>query len=282
MIVYFNGKYSDLDDVKVSPFDRGFQYADGVYEVMRTYNHKFFRYEDHINRLAYSLKEVKIRFVEFNEVKKILRKLVESNNQQESEVVAYIQITRGTLFPRKHSFPPESVPPTVFISTTKINNSNSINTGVKIILEEDMRWKRCDIKSISLLPAVLANQHAVEESAGETVFINKGFLTEGSHTNFFGIKQDVVFTAPLSNLILSGVTRKVVLEICKSLNIKVKESAIKKSDLENYNEFFITGTTTEIKPVVQINNWIVDRGNPGNVTQKIFNEFFKLTLRQNL
>lgn len=283
MIVYFNGKYLDLNDVKVSPFDRGFQYADGVYEVMRTYKGKFFRYEDHMQRLAYSLNEIKIKFDKLNDLTGILARLVDANNQNNEEITAYIQVTRGAAFPRKHSFPPERVSPTVFVSTSALpKNTFSIDEGIKVILEQDIRWKRCDIKSISLLPSILANQHAVEQSAGEAVWVNDGSLTEGSHTNFFGVREGVLYTAPLSNLILSGVTRKVILEICDSLGIQVKESAIKENELESFDEFFITGTTTEVKPVVQINNLIISSGRPGVLTGKLYEAFIKTAYSHSL
>ena len=278
MVVYFNGQYSELNDVKISPFERGFQYADGVYEVMRTYSGKFFRYEDHMQRLAYSLNEIKIKFNSLNEIDKILKKLIETNHQENDDIVAYIQITRGASFPRKHSFPPENVSPTVFITTSSlVKNAETINDGIKVILEKDIRWKRCDIKSVSLLPSVLANQHAVEESAGEAVWVNNGFLTEGSHTNFFGIRNGVLYTAPLSSLILAGVTRKVILEVCESLNIEINETAIKENELEGFDEFFISGTTTEIKPVVQIDNRVVSNGRPGEITKRIYEGFVKVT-----
>jgi D-alanine transaminase len=274
MKVFFNGKIDNLDNIKLSPFDRGFLYADGVYEVIRTYNGKFFRLEDHLERLIYSSNSIKINFKEIDKIENILYQLI-NENKFASAVMAYIQITRGTYFPRKHSFPEQNINPTVFISVNPLSEDRTENeTGIKVILQKDVRWQRCDIKSVSLLPNVLANQQAKGESAGEAVWVNKGFLLEGSHTNFFGVKNGEVWTAPLSNLILSGVTRKVILELCNSLNIQYKEQAIGENEIKSFDEFFISGTTTEIKPVIQINKMKIQNGKPGKLTKRLQTAFY--------
>jgi len=276
MKVYFNGKYEELDNVKVSPYDRGFLYADGVYEVIRTYNGKFFRFADHMERLIYSLNSLRIIYDDVNQIENVLNQL-KNENDYFSEATAYIQITRGSYFPRKHSFPEKNVNPTIFISVNPlIENRIENETGIKVILEKDIRWKRCDIKSVSLLPSVLANQHAKEESAGEAVWVNNGYLLEGSHTNFFGIKNEKLWTAPLSNSILSGVTRKVILELCEKINIAYLEEAINENDIKNFDEFFISGTTTEIKPVIQIDQLKISDDKPGKITKKLQSAFYDL------
>ncbi|MGD1006628.1 MAG: aminotransferase class IV [Ignavibacteriaceae bacterium] len=276
MIVYFNGKFLELDDVKISPFDRGFLYADGVYEVIRTYYGKLFRYADHLERFRNSLKAIKINFAETDVLEDNIYKLFKVNKYSNPNLSIYIQVTRGVSFPRKHSFPPDEVRATIFISVSPIeNDALMIDKGIKVILEEDIRWSRCNIKSISLLPAVLANQHAVEEGAEEAILIKDEYLMEGSHTNFWGIKNGEAWTAPLSNFILPGVTRTVILEICNSIGIKVSEQAIHKSDIKNFDEFFISGTTTEIKSVTQINGRIIGNGKTGEITGKIYNAYLK-------
>jgi len=276
MIVYFNGQFSELDDVKVSPFDRGFLYADGVYEVIRTYYGKLFRYAEHLERFRNSLSEIKINFAGTEELEKNIYKLFELNKYSNPNISIYIQVTRGVSFPRKHSFPTVEVKPTVFIYALPIeNDTHNIDEGIKAILDEDVRWSRCNIKSISLLPAVLANQHAVEEGAEEAILIRDEHLMEGSHTNFWGIRNGEVWTAPLSNLILPGVTRTVILEVCNSLGLNVIEQAINKNDIKNFNEFFISGTTTEIKPVIQINELKIGNGKPGKITNKIYNGYLE-------
>jgi D-alanine transaminase len=276
MIVYFNGQFQELNEVKISPFDRGFLYADGVYEVIRTYYGKLFRYADHLERFKASLDAIKINYAETDLLEKNIYKLFELNKYTNPNICVYIQITRGVSFPRKHSFPSADVKPTVFISASPIeNDEHVINKGIKAILEEDTRWTRCNIKSVSLLPAVLANQHAVEEGAEEAIMIRDSKLMEGSHTNFWGVKNGEVWTAPLSNLILPGITRTVILEICNNIGLKVIEQAIDKNDIDKFDEFFISGTTTEVKPVTKIEDNFIGNGRPGEITCKIYDAYLK-------
>jgi len=148
--------------------------------------------------------------------------------------------------------------------------------GIKVILQEDIRWLRCDIKSVSLLPVVLANQKASEAGAAEAILVRDGKITEGTHTNFLAVKDEMVFTAPLSNLILEGITRRVALELCKKLKINFREEFISINKLKDFDEFFITSTTKEITPVVKIDNWTVSNGIPGKVTMYLQSEFKKL------
>ncbi len=271
MKVYFNKQYLELDEVRISPFDRGFQYADGVYEVMRTYYGRLFRAPDHLERLKDSLQAIGIKYNEVDKLENVIYELIKLNEFDENDASAYIQITRGEFYPRKHSFPPENVKPTVFVSVTPVKEDrNKFPEGIKVILERDIRWSRCDIKSISLLPSVLANQHAVEKDAEEAIWERDGYLYEGSHTNFWGVKNGVVFTAPLSHYILPGVSRKVVIEVCRKNGMEVKEEEINKPDLKYFDEFFITGTNTEVKPVIQIDDWKVGDGKPGQITKKIY------------
>jgi len=281
MIVYFNGQYLKLEEVKISPFDRGFQYADGVYEVIRTYFGKLFRYADHLERLKDSLRETRINYTRTGELEECIYKLFELNKFTSPNISVYIQITRGEYFPRKHSFPPGEVNPTVFISTFPIEDEiAAFEKGIKVILEKDIRWSKCNIKSISLLPNVLSNQRAVEEGAEEAIWLRDGKLLEGSHTNFWGIKNNEVWTAPLSNFILPGVSRKVIFEICSNMGINVLEQAISENEINQFNEFFITGTTTEIKPVGFIGNVQIGDGLPGINTKKIYYAFLEYINRR--
>lgn len=276
MIVYFNEKYLPLDEVKISPYDRGFHYADGVYEVFRTYNGKPFRFASHIKRLKYSLNELNICFNDLKEFEFISLNLAEMNKILPEDFSVYIQITRGVQFPRKHNYE-NNLTPTVFVSVSKIkDNSEQLDKGVKIILEEDIRWTRCDVKSVSILPSTLAKTKAVNQNAYEAIFHRDNKITEGSHTNFFAVKDSVVYTAPLSNFILEGITREVVIELCAENKIKVIEDYIRVDQLKGFDEFFITGTTTEITPVIRIADSIVGNGLPGKVTrliQKYFREY---------
>jgi D-alanine transaminase len=277
MFIYLNNAIIPLADSHLSPFDRGFLFADGVYESIRTYNRKLFRYEDHLERLKRSLKETMIDFDRLNSIENIIYKLIKKNNI-EKESLVYLQITRGPAQQRTHSFPKEKTTPTLFISVKEFKEDiEEQSKGVKVILQEDVRWLRCDIKSTSLLPVVLASQKASEEGATEAILIRDGMITEGTHTNFFAVKDETVFTAPKSRLILDGITRKVVLEFCEKFKIDFKEEFIDKDDLKNFTEFFITSTTKEITPVTMIDYWQINNGEPGKITMSLQSVFKKIT-----
>ena len=274
MFVYFNDKYIPHEDVRLSPFDRAFLFAEGVYEALRTYNGKLFRLDDHLERLRYSLTQLEIPFNDFSLIEEITSKLARINNIT-NDYSVYLQISRGVSFPRTHDYEDDLIPNVfAFVKPIK-DNSREIKDGVKVILEKDLRWLRCDIKSTSLLPSVMANQGAMRKNAYEAILFRNDFITEGSHTNFFAVKNNKVFTAPISNYILNGVTRKVVLEICNANKVNFIEEQIKVNDLKTFNEFFLTGTTTEIMPIVQIDDWVVGDGKPGILTRTIQEIFFK-------
>ncbi len=273
MIAYYNGSYLPVDKISVSPFDRGFLFSDGVYEALRTYNRKLFMIQNHLDRLRYSIEQTNINFTEFDKLEKIIFTCAEKNNIAK-DFSAYIQITRGISFPRTHHYN-EHIKSNLFVFTTELKNrEQELTNGVSIILERDIRWNRCDIKSVSLLPNVMANQNAFINGCYEAVFYRDTFITEGSHTNFFAVKDGKVITAPLSNFILNGVTRNIVFKLCNENNIPIEESYILLADVFNYDEFFLTGTLTEITPVVKIDNNIIGNGSPGLLTKKIQKLFY--------
>lgn len=277
MIAYYNGDYLPVENISISPFDRGFLFSDGVYEALRTYNKKLFMLQKHLDRLKYSLEQTGISFSEFGKLEEIIFTCAQKNKISQDFSV-YIQITRGISFPRTHHYH-HQIKPNLFVYTTELKNrERELNEGVSVILERDIRWNRCDIKSISLLPNVMANQNAFIKGCYEAVFYRDTFITEGSHTNFFAIKDGKVITAPLSNFILNGVTRNIVFSICNENNIPIEEEYILLTDIFVYDEFFLTGTTTEITPVVKIDDNIIGDGLPGKLTrkiQKLFYDFVK-------
>ncbi len=277
MVVYINNRIIPIEEAAISPFDRGFLFADGVYESLRTYNGKLFRLKDHLDRLKRSLNEIKINFDDLDSLENIIYDLIKKN-EIDGETLVYLQITRGSAIPRTHSFPDEKVSPTLFISVKEFKKvMEEQENGVKVILQEDVRWLRCDIKSISLLPVVIASQKATEENAAEAILVRDGIITEGTHTNFFAVKDEIVFTAPSSRLILDGITRKVVLEFCDKFKIEFREEFITKDDLKSYDEFFITSTTKEITPVTTIDYWSINQGEPGKITKSLQSVFKKIT-----
>ncbi|GAB4286427.1 MAG: aminotransferase class IV [Ignavibacteriaceae bacterium] len=276
MISYFNGNYLPVEEIKISPYDRGFMFADGVYEVCRTYKKKFFMIKDHLERLERNLQLLNINFSAAEELESVGQELINLNNP-EGEVTFYIQITRGTAYPRTHRYP-DGMTPTVFATLNPVaERKHELKKGISVITTEDIRWRRCDIKSISILASVIAAKNAELKNAEETLWIKNGRILEGTHTNFIGIKNQAVYTAPLSESILPGITRKVIKEICRKSGIDFIEENIKLNEIENFDEFAITGTTTEITPVIKINDTLIGNGVPGIMTRKLQDLFYKFT-----
>jgi D-alanine transaminase len=276
MLVYFNGDFIPKEDVRISPDDRGFLLADGVYEVLRAYGGKMFRAGSHARRLARSLRELRMSGPDEEDFIRIASELLRCNHLDRGDAKIYVQVTRGTA-PRRHSFPDEATSPTVYAEASPFRSAREKwDLGVKIIVVPDIRWARCDIKSVALLPNVLASQRAKESGAEEAVFVREGAVTEGAHTSFCAVFDRELVTHPLSNLILAGVTRRAVLELCQGLGVPFKESPIPESELRQASELMILGTTTEIMPVVQVDDWCVGDGRPGPVTRRLQQAFREL------
>ena len=276
MWLYINDKYIELEKASISPFDRGFLFSDGIYEVIRYYpDHGFFQTDAHLNRMLYGLEQLRIRQIDVALVKTIIGELLSKNGHSTAQAIAYVQVTRGSYYPRQHFFPPASTAPTLLISTSPFKpHIEEIEQGVRVLLEKDIRWSRCDLKTIALLPNILSRQNAVEEHACETIWARDGFITEGTHTNFCSVKNGTLRTPPRSNHILSGITRQVVLSICRDLKIPTEETSIGESELREMDECMIIGTTTEITPVVKINDLVIGKGAPGEMTRRIQREFY--------
>jgi D-alanine transaminase len=275
MWLFLNDKFIEHDKAAISPFDRGFLFSDGIYEVVRYYPPKgFFQVEAHLERLRYGLGELRIQGVDVGKIRPVMEELIARNGHKNGQATAYIQVTRGAYFPRQHFFPPPATPPTLLISTGPFRPHTDENEhGVRVLLEKDIRWSRCDIKTIALLPNILSRQSAVEQGACETIWSRDGFITEGTHTNFCAVKGGTLLTPRKSNFILSGVTRQVVFHICHRLNVACLETSIKESELSEFDECMIIGTTTEITPVVKINDLTIGSGAPGDITRKIQAQF---------
>ena len=268
MLVYFNGDYLPLDEVRISPQDRGFLFADGAYEVVRVYNGRLFQNEAHIARLKRSLAELKIEGVDCDALRDIPLRLIEENNLTQGDATVYFQVTRGAA-PRLHAFPADATP-TVYLAATPFDPPvNDWENGIKVIVMPDIRWTRCDIKSVSLLPNVLANEQAHVNDAYEALFVRDGAITEGTCSNFGAIRDGCLYTYPEAHYILSGITRMVVLQLCQEIDLPVREYPILKSELPQLDEAFLMGTTTEVMPIVQIGDHKVGQGQPGPLTRKI-------------
>ena len=272
-IAFFNGEFLPKNEIRISPDDRGFLFADGIYEVVKWYGGSFFDMETHITRLKRSLREIWLQWLENETFPEIAVELVRQNGLYDKHAMVYIQVTRGTAL-RTHHFPDYPVPPTVYAFVKELPDTGKFMTdAINVLLREDIRWNRCDIKSVSLLPNVLGNQEARENGCMECLFSRNGNITEASHSNVFFVINGVLRTHPESNYILSGVTRKNVIRIATITGIMVKEEALHESELDNVTEAFITNTTGEVTPVKNINGKTVSDGLPGKITILLRNKF---------
>ena len=282
-ICYVNGSYEEKNSAMISIQDRGFNFSDGVYEVMSFLGNQVINFDKHVKRLAKSLDGLRIQkpLTNYKSLELILKKLIKLNKLDKGFV--YLQITRGSSS-RNHLFPKLSKPNIVIFTFTAKLDKKLILNGVKVRLTEDLRWKRCDIKSISLLPNVLEKQNAFEEGMYESWQKRKNLITEGSTSNAFIVNRNgFIQTHPANNFILGGVTRDTLIEIAKKNKIKVIEKAFSSSDLFSSKEAFLTSTTAKILPVVKINEKTIGNGKPGQMTQaliKMYNELVKCQIHE--
>ncbi len=272
-IVYFNGSYMAKQDARLSPDDRGFLFADGVYEVVRSYGGKLFAMQPHLQRMANGLRALRIEGFDTQELGPVCSELLERNGLSDQDALIYLQVSRGAA-PRMHTFPDPPVTPTVYAVPNSFTPKVDASVGVPVITSPDMRWMRCDIKSIALLPNCLAAQEAREKGAPEAILIRDGIALEGTHTSFFGVIDGVVRTAPLSNYILPSITRAVAIELCEANDIPLREFPILQQELETAEELMLVGTTVEIMPIVSVDGRQVGNGKPGPVAGRL-SELFR-------
>jgi D-alanine transaminase len=276
-IVYLNHQFLPKEQAFVSPDDRGFYFADGVYEVIKYYKGKPFCFMEHMERLHNSLNGIRINFTRSAELSAICDELIRINGFESEYAAVYIQITRGVA-PRMHRFPGNDIEPTMYIKAFLMPPFlHEIIHGIRVITREDIRWHRCNIKSIALLPNTMLYQEAVEQGAGECFLVRNGYFTEATHSNIMIVKQGVVYTHHDSELILPGITKGVLLKICRRLGIKVNETPVRSSETDQMDECMVTGTGSEIFPVIQIDDNLVGTGQPGPITRKLQEELFTMT-----
>jgi len=271
-IVYVNGSFVPRAEARVSVEDRGFVFGDGVYEVLRVINGRPFATRFHNDRLRRSLEGIRIslkgsdnpeRFVEIG------KELLRQNALVDGEATLYMQVTRGAST-RAHNFPAAETEPTVYISAARFTPYKDLaESGAVAITLPDQRWGRCDLKTLNLLPNVLASQIAKEKGAFEAMLIRDGIVTEGTRTNFFGVIDGVLRTHPLNNHILPGITRSVLRDLAHQVSIDLDESPIKVDEIPRLSELFLTGTTTDVMPVVTLDGKTVGKGRPGSLTRQL-------------
>ena len=272
-ISFLNGCFLPKEEIKISPDDRGFLFADGVYEVAKWYAGLFFDMESHVSRLKRSLSELKIGWNEPDLFPSIASELIRINELESSYALIYLQVTRGVAR-RTHYFPSREVTPTVYAYAWGYTpEALPEEKGVKVILREDIRWSRCDIKSVALLANTLSFQEAYEKGMKECIFVRNGFITEGSHSNIFFVIDGTLFTHPESNNILSGVTRKNILRLAKESGLKIREEAVSLERLKSCQEAFITNTSAELTPVTEMEGIIIGNGTTGPVSRLLRKKF---------
>lgn len=278
MIGYINGRYLPKEEITISPEDRGFLFADGLYEVIRSYKNKLFRVHEHLNRLSYGAQELSLNTTNFDYLSDVAKNLIKKNELNHDDAIIYIQVTRGVA-PRIHHFPSPNTPLTVYATANPFKpHISDIEEGISCILVPDQRWTRCDIKTICLTANILANQQAKESNVFEALFVRDGVVLEGSHSNFLAVFDGEVTTSPKTNYILGGITRQAVLDLCKDLSIPVRERPIFETEINHADELIIVGTTVEITPILRINGNIVGKGKPGLITRRLQKGFRDLVL----
>ena len=259
----------------VSVEDRGFLFADAVYEATPVYSGKCFLPEQHMSRLASGLAAIEIEFA-VKEFDGVSEQLVARNDLANAEFsLFYMQVTRGAA-PRTHAFPAKGVTPTVYAFAKELTRATPKRwtEGYAAITVPDQRWGRANIKTTGLLPNVLAQQSAVVANVEDAIFIRDGMVMEGTHNNVFAVLDGVIITPPTTNHILHGVTRDFILELAKGLDLPIRERSFTVNELYAASEIFFTGTTTEVRPTVEIDGRTVGEGTPGSITQ-LLSEAYK-------
>lgn len=272
VIANWNGQLMPLTEVRVSVLDRGFLFGDAVYEVIRLYNGKLFRVEDHLNRLSDSLKSLDIRGADLNKIKVMLKATVRESALDDALV--YVQVTRGEAV-RTHHYP-ESYMPNTLIYATAFQNpyEKEREQGVSAVTHPDIRWGRNDIKATSLAANCMAAQYAKERGAMEVVFVDSdGYMTEGSHTSLFGIKDGKLVVAPSSSKVLPGITKRQILELAKEIAVPLDERRLKETEIYDLDEFFLAGTPEEVISIVKVNDKQIADGKPGPLVKKLHAAF---------
>jgi D-alanine transaminase len=268
MSAYLNGHFMPLADAQVSVLDRGFVFGDGVYELVPVYSRKPFRLEEHLRRLQGSLDGIRLANPHgVAKWRELIEQLIALQDFDDQSV--YLQITRGVA-PRDHAFP-QGVAPSVFMFAQPLVSATDAQkaAGVCAITAPDIRWGRCDIKAISLLANVLARQQAVEAGCAETVMLRDGFLSEGAASNIFAVKNGVLLAPPPSNLILTGITYDVVLELAAAHGIPHELRAVSEAELREVDELWMTSSTKEIMPIVTLDSEPVGSGKPGPLARQM-------------
>ncbi|MCK5498356.1 MAG: D-amino acid aminotransferase [Gammaproteobacteria bacterium] len=267
-IVYLNGQYLPIEEAKISVLDRGFTFGDGIYEVIPVYNGHIFRLKEHIERLNNSLDEIFMhKPYQMDKWEKILHELLDKNSEKypAEDQSIYMQVTRGVS--ERDLAIDIATEQTVFAMTRPLPKKDR-SAGISAIVEEDIRWKYCHIKAITLLPSIVLRNKAKQSGATEALLIRDGNVTEGAASNVFIVKNGVVKTPVKDGSLLAGITRDLVVELLSESGIPCEEVVIKETELKQADEIWITSSTWEIVPVIELDGKPVGKGSPGEVWQQ--------------
>ena len=268
--VYLNGRYLPLNEAKVSVLDRGFLFGDGVYEVIPSYSGHLFHIQQHLERLENSLAGIRLANPHTREQwLDILTRLLDATLDQ----YIYLQITRGAAPKRDLAFP-DNTQSTVFAMCSAIVPFAGLNMGVKAISMDNNRWKFCNVKAITLLGNILHRQTATDQDCAEALLVKDGYVIEGAASNVFAVIDNVLYTPPKGNEILTGITRDVILDIARKNNLPCSEDKIPFAAFQSASEIWVTSSTREIIPVVELDSKLVSDGKPGPVWQTM-NQLFQ-------
>lgn len=268
MSVFLNGRFLPDAEATISVFDRGFVFGDGVYELVPVYSRQPFRLDNHLRRLQASLDGIRLdNPYGIDGWRTLILQLIEMHDFADQSV--YLQVTRGVA-PRDHPFP-KGVPPTVFMfAQPLVTAADELKrAGACAVTAVDNRWMRCDIKAISLLANILLRQQAVDAACAETVMLRDGWLTEGTASNIFVVKQGVLLAPPQSNLMLTGVTYDVVLELAAAHDIPFEVRPVSEAEVRGADELWMTSSTKEILAIVKLDDMPVGAGVPGPLAQRM-------------
>ncbi|WP_281981491.1 D-amino acid aminotransferase [Azonexus hydrophilus] len=269
--VYLNGDFLPLADAGISPLDRGFLYGDGVYEVIPVYSRRAFRIDEHLARLQATLAGIQLSNpLATDDWKAVIAKLIEAAPWDDQSI--YLQVTRGADNKRDHAFPPASVPPTAFaFASPLVTTPADVRArGVAAITVPDLRWRRCDLKVISLLANVLARQQAVDQGCAEALLIRDGFMKEGAASNIFIVKDGLLIAPPKTQLMLPGITYDVILELAQQHQQPLEVREISETELRAAAEVWMTSSTKEVLAITTLDGEAVGNGKPGPVGERMW------------
>jgi D-alanine transaminase len=277
--VYLNGDYLPLAEAQVSILDRGFMLGDGVYELIPVYQRRPFRLDGHLHRLQHSLDGIRLANpLSEAEWRDVIGEVVAAHETENQSV--YLQVTRGAA-PRDHAFPPHAKP-TVLVMSTPLRRPepSQYEKGICAVTAVDIRWGRCDLKTLNLLPNVLAKQKAVEAGCVECIMFRDGVLTEGAASNIFVVKEGVILAPVKDHRMLPGITYDLILELAAGNGLPFEVRDIQESEVRESDELWLTSSSREVQPIVELDGQPVGDGKPGSLYHQIFRHYqnFKLTL----